>query len=240
MAADMSSIDGCTTELEAVRHDARGAFAYFSAPRLAFMENAGGSQVPRCVADAVRDHLLHDCAQLGAGYDVSNRSTSTVDAAHDAVAALMGAPPGSGHVALGPSSSQLLAALGGCYSRLLGPGDEVVVQESCHEANAGPWVRCAESSGATLRWWRTDVTPSFSSGGSGGGGGSAADNATSASSDAAAAAAGGRLWVSFPCASRPGRLAALLSERTRVVAVTHVSNLLGGVADLRALVATNA
>jgi selenocysteine lyase/cysteine desulfurase len=66
-----------------------------------------------------------------------------VDAAHDAVAALMGAPPGSGHVALGPSSSQLLAALGGCYSRLLGPGDEVVVQESCHEANAGPWVRCA-------------------------------------------------------------------------------------------------
>jgi hypothetical protein len=96
----------------------------------------------------------------------------------------------------------------------------------------------AESSGATLRWWRTDVTPSFSSGGSGGGGGSAADNATSASSDAAAAAAGGRLWVSFPCASRPGRLAALLSERTRVVAVTHVSNLLGGVADLRALVAT--
>lgn len=56
--------------------------------------------------------------------------------------AFMGAAS-AGRVALGPSTSQLLASLGECYAQLLGPGDEVVVQESNHESNAGPWVRCA-------------------------------------------------------------------------------------------------
>lgn len=39
------------------------------------MENAGGSQVPASVADAVRDHMLRSYAQLGAGYPHSNRAT---------------------------------------------------------------------------------------------------------------------------------------------------------------------
>lgn len=42
-------------------------------------------QVPVCVADAVRDHLLHNCAQLGAGYALSRRSDAAVDAAHEVV-----------------------------------------------------------------------------------------------------------------------------------------------------------
>jgi hypothetical protein len=74
------------------------------------------------------------------------RSTAAVDAAHDTMRAFMGCGRG-GHVALGPSSSQLVASLAGCYARLLRPGDEVVVQEACHESNIGSWVRCAG------RWW---------------------------------------------------------------------------------------
>ncbi len=42
-------------------------------------------QVPICVADAVRDHLLHNCAQLGAGYALSKRADAAVDAAHEVV-----------------------------------------------------------------------------------------------------------------------------------------------------------
>ena len=38
-------------------------------------ENAGGSQVPAAVADAVRDHMLYSYAQLGAGYPHSDRAT---------------------------------------------------------------------------------------------------------------------------------------------------------------------
>lgn len=132
----------------------RSAFEYFdpAAANPVFMENAGGSQVPRCVADAVRSHLLRDCAQLGAGHAVSARSEAAVAAARQAMAAFVGAPDEDGDgggggasssIALGASCSQLLAALGACYARLLSPGDEVVVHDACHEANAGPWVRCA-------------------------------------------------------------------------------------------------
>ncbi len=44
-------------------------------------------QVPICVADAVRDHLLHNCAQLGAGYALSKRADAAVGAAHEVVKA---------------------------------------------------------------------------------------------------------------------------------------------------------
>jgi hypothetical protein len=79
----------------------------------------------------------------------------------------------------------------------------------------------AAASGAALKWWRVDTAPAFAASGAGGGseGGEAA------------------LRVSFPCATPLSKLAALLSPRTRVVAVTHVSNLLGGVLDVRRLVA---
>lgn len=200
---------------------AREAFAYFDANapggKLAFCENAGGSQVPRVVADAVRDHLLYDCAQLDAGYALSEWSTAAVHAARRDVAAFLGAHDGGGTVALGPSTSQLLANLGACYARVLGRGDEIVVHEACHEANAGPWVRCAAASGAALRWWRVDATPAFTP-------------AAEGSEDA-------QLRIALPCASSLTALEGLLSERTRVVAVAHVSNLLGGVLDLRKVVA---
>ncbi|GBF97282.1 cysteine desulfurase [Raphidocelis subcapitata] len=228
----------------------RARFPYFEAQRRgeqpAFMENAGGSQVPACVADAVRDHLLSDCAQLGAGHAVSGRSDAVVKAAHAAVAEMLGcAPPagadshaggggaagGGGHVAIGPSTSQLFANLGACFSRLLGPEDEVVVQEACHEANIGPWVRCAADSGATLRFWPVDTRPRFSRPSP-----AASGADTDAAAAAAAASAGAPLGVSFPCASSLSQLASALSPRTRVVAVTHVSNILGGVQDLPRLV----
>ncbi|MCJ1242643.1 hypothetical protein MMC14_010652 [Varicellaria rhodocarpa] len=66
---------------------ARSQFPVFEAAlgHMAFMENAGGSQVPACVGDAVRDHLLYNNAQLGAGHELSKRSTAVVDKAHEVV-----------------------------------------------------------------------------------------------------------------------------------------------------------
>ena len=65
-------------------------------------------------------------AQLGAGYSVSNAATATVSRAHSETKTFMNAH-GVGEVVLGSSTSQLLDNLGGCYSRVLGPGDEVTV-----------------------------------------------------------------------------------------------------------------
>ncbi len=44
-------------------------------------------QVPACVGDAIRHHLLFNNAQLGAGHELSNRSTAVVEKAHDVMKA---------------------------------------------------------------------------------------------------------------------------------------------------------
>ena len=84
-----------------------------------FLENAGGSQVPVQVADRIRDYLLGSYVQLGAGYELSRRSTELVSQAHAFVRLLMGGE--GGEVILGSSASSLLQMLADCYSKILLP-----------------------------------------------------------------------------------------------------------------------
>ncbi len=69
--------------------------------------------------------LSRSYAQLGAGYGASNVASATVARAHAETKTFVNAH-GVGEVVLGPSTSQLLDNLGNCYSRVLGPGDEVI------------------------------------------------------------------------------------------------------------------
>ena len=57
-----------------------------------FLDNAGGSQVLRRVADRVRDYLLTSSVQLGASYAASQAAGEKVLAARRAVAELINAP----------------------------------------------------------------------------------------------------------------------------------------------------
>ncbi len=155
-----------------------------------FLENAGGSQVPAVVADRMREYMLSSYVQLGAGYPLSQQATRLVDEAHEFVRLLLGGADGT--VILGSSTSALMEMLAHCYSEQLGPEDEVVVAETGHEANIGPWVRL-ERFGVTVRWWRVDP-------------------------------------VTATCSL--GELDSLLNERTALVALPHVSNLLGEIVDL--------
>jgi cysteine desulfurase family protein (TIGR01976 family) len=118
-----------------------------------FLENAGGSQVPASVADAVREYMLANYVQVGAGYPLSVKCTEIVDRAHGFVRRLMNG--GDGEVILGSSTSSLLQMIAGCYAEALVPGSEIVVAETGHEANVGPWKRL-ERLGFVLRWWRMD------------------------------------------------------------------------------------
>jgi cysteine desulfurase family protein (TIGR01976 family) len=118
-----------------------------------YLENAGGSQVPAVVADSIRDYMLTSYVQLGAGYTLSHRATKLVDDAHDFVRSMMNGK--DGEVILGPSTSALLQMIAGCYLRVLKPGSEIVVAQTGHEANVGPW-KMLERHGFTLRWWEMD------------------------------------------------------------------------------------
>jgi len=178
--------------LHGLRDSIRGQFPALAGTTV-FLENAGGSQVPQSVVDRMRDYMLGSYVQLGASYPLSVRASATVDEARSFVRLLFGGD--DGEVVLGPSTSALLQMLSDCYARVLGPGREVVVARSGHEANVGPWVRL-ERVGVKVRWW--EVAPE--------------------SYDSPIEA-----------------LARLLSDRTALVAFPHVSNLLGGIADVAAI-----
>jgi cysteine desulfurase family protein (TIGR01976 family) len=118
-----------------------------------YLENAGGSQVPAIVAEHIRDYMLSNYVQIGAGYPLSKTATELVDEAHDFVRMMMNG--GDGEVILGPSTSALLQMLSIAYSQVLEPGSEIVVAQTGHEANVGPW-KFLDRMGFALRWWEME------------------------------------------------------------------------------------
>lgn len=126
-----------------------------------FLDNAGGSQVPRVVADAIHHYLLRTYAQLGADYDVSRRATAVVAAAHRFLKTFMNVPDGpagprsGGEVIIGASTSQLCNTLAAAYAEVLKPGDAIVVCRTGHESNIGPWARL-ERRRIEIRHWNVD------------------------------------------------------------------------------------
>ncbi len=120
-----------------------------------YLENAGGSQVPKTVVDAMYRYMTESYVQLGAGYSLSRGSSELVATAHDFVKLFMGGE--KGEVILGASSSALLQMLADCYKLVLSPGQEIVVARIGHEANIGPWIRM-ESQGIGVRWWEMDIS----------------------------------------------------------------------------------
>ena len=131
----------------------RARFPALSGP-MALLENAGGSQVPECVADAIRDYMRTRYVQLGAGYPMSDAATRNVDDAHRLVSTLMNADR-VGKVILGASTTQLCHLIANAMRDVIRPGDEIVLAENGHEANIGPWLTLARA-GATIRWWKVD------------------------------------------------------------------------------------
>src|SRR6185437_16091860 len=100
-----------------------------------------------------------------------------------------------GKVVLGTSTTSLLHILANAYSEIWSPGDEVIIAETNHEANAGPWERLTRF-GIVVKTWKVDPS-------------------------------------TFQCSL--ASLAELLTEKTKLVAFPHVSNLLGEVVDVKAI-----
>ncbi len=120
------------------------------------MDNAGGSQVPRCVADAMHSYMLNSYVQLGADYATSKVCTEVVERAHTTIETFLGAGD-AGVVTLGPSTTALCNMLAWAYGeRRAGDRTEIVIAESAHEANAGAWERLGKH-GFEIRLWPVNV-----------------------------------------------------------------------------------
>lgn len=121
---------------------------------VAYLDNAGGSQVLRRVADRIHEYLLTSSVQLGASYAQSQRAAERVLAARRAVAELINATDDE-EVVMGGATTALMFLLTQALLPGIRPGDEIIVTDSDHEANIGGWLRLQER-GAVIKVWQVN------------------------------------------------------------------------------------
>jgi len=119
-----------------------------------YLDNAGGSQVLRRVADRVRDYLLTSSVQLGASYAHSQDASSKVLAARRSVAELVNAEYDD-EIVMGGATTALMFQVTQAILPGIRPGDEIIVTNTDHEANIGAWLRL-QVAGAVIRFWNVN------------------------------------------------------------------------------------
>ncbi|MEL7544949.1 MAG: aminotransferase class V-fold PLP-dependent enzyme, partial [Pseudomonadota bacterium] len=136
----------------------RAQFPAFSDPetaRWAFFENAGGAYATRQVVDKL--HHIMSAAKVQP-YGPSGPSSvmgDAMDLSHRRFEAALNAPEGT--VMFGPSTSINTYVLSQALRTMLTSGDEIIVTNQDHEANAGVWNRLSEgNSGIIVREWQVD------------------------------------------------------------------------------------
>ena len=163
---------------------------------VAYFDGPGGTQVPRVVAEAMTDYLLHHNANTHWAYPTSVETDAMLATARETLADFLGATPGE--ISFGANMTTILFHVARAIGRSLKPGDEIIVTELDHHANIAPWQALATERGAVLKWLPLDLET---------------------------------------YRHESGALDALLSPRTKVVAIGAASNILGTVSDVAAMVA---
>jgi cysteine desulfurase family protein (TIGR01976 family) len=134
----------------------RDQFPALASPVL-FLDNAGGSQMPRVAIDAVRKCLESAFGQLGGMYPASQAASSLVTRAHESATDFFNAR-GCGHVVLGSSASTLIHLIANAYGDAREAGtldrqrDTIIVSTLGHEANIHPWTRLASRGFRIVLW----------------------------------------------------------------------------------------
>jgi len=128
----------------------REQFPALAAPE-AFLDNPGGTQVPRPVIDAVARAMAEAASNLTGFFAASQRADAIYAEAHAAAADLLGVSSGR-EIVIGQSMTTLTFQLSRSLGRGWQPGDEVIVTRMDHEGNVSPWLRLAEERQLTVRW----------------------------------------------------------------------------------------
>ena len=120
----------------------------------AFLENAGGSQVPRFVPDAIRNYMINSYVQTGAGYARSDAAQENVDRAH-AFSNTFVSGDGIGNTVLASSTTTQIHMLANAYANVWPAGSRIISAETGHEANVGPWAMVTRR-GFDFQIWKLD------------------------------------------------------------------------------------
>lgn len=116
-----------------------------------FLDNAAGAQVPQACIDGISTFLSSASCNVGMPYPGSVSASGIKDQTRLETAQFMGCKPSE--VVIGTSATALTFMLARAFSRIFKAGDEVVISELEHEADASPW-RNLEQIGVNIKVWR--------------------------------------------------------------------------------------
>jgi len=138
----VASVEEIRSEFPALARRHRGyPVAYFDGP--------GGTQVPRRVAEAMTDYLLHHNANTHWEYPSSHETDQALLEARAALADWLGGAPEE--IVFGANMTTLTFHLGRALGRGWRAGDVVVVTELDHHANSDTWRELAKERGLEVR-----------------------------------------------------------------------------------------
>jgi cysteine desulfurase family protein (TIGR01976 family) len=138
-----------TASLEEIRSAFPALRRVHAGHPVAYFDGPGGTQIPRSVADAVSDYLIHHNANTHWDYPTSHETDAMLEAARAALADYLGGAPDE--VAFGANMTTLTYHVGRALGRGLRAGDEIVVTELDHHANSDPWRALGVERGVTVK-----------------------------------------------------------------------------------------
>jgi len=135
----------------------RNQFPAFSEPSLdgwAFFENAGGSYTCQQVITRLTDYYHKTKVQPYGSSPASQTAGAAMDESYTRLAAYLNV--GEDEIHFGPSTSQNSYVLAQAMRGMWQDGDEIIVSNQDHEANAGVWRRLADT-GIIVHEWHVDA-----------------------------------------------------------------------------------
>ena len=151
-AATMTEVVDEVASVEGIRTHFPALDRMHNGERVAYFDGPGGTQVPRPVARAMEEYLLHHNANTHWRYPTSEETDSLIADAREWLAAFVNGRPDE--IVFGQNMTTLTFHLARAMGRELGTGDEIVVTELDHHGNVAPWQALVKERGVTLRMVR--------------------------------------------------------------------------------------
>ncbi|HMO37953.1 MAG TPA: cysteine desulfurase-like protein [Saprospiraceae bacterium] len=110
---------------------------------LVFLDGPAGTQVPESVIEAISQYYRTSNANSHGQFVTTHETDALLEDTRVHLAALLNAA--GGHtISFGQNMTSLTFSLSRAISRLLRPGDEVLITQLDHEANRAPWLSLRE------------------------------------------------------------------------------------------------
>jgi len=106
---------------------------------MVFLDGPAGTQVPQLVIDRISHYYKNSNANSHGTFITTNETDQVIHHMRKCMAELLGAES-ENSISIGQNMTTLNFALARAMSRVLKPGDEVLITQLDHEANRGPWL----------------------------------------------------------------------------------------------------